>query len=166
MSKNRSEKRSAFGVGYVSMMIIFVIICLTIFAVMSLLAAQSNDRLNRRAGDFAEEYYAADSAAKATLAQLDGLAAAAMESGFFEEEFLDAAAEIDGAVAERVREGVSVSFTEQINDRQELSVKITFYGSSDSAERYIITQWRSRLIDTEESSGSLNVWDGGDIGLT
>ena len=164
MSRRESGRSPTIGVGYASIMIIFVVICLTIFAAMSLRAAQSGESLNKRAGVFSEEYYAADSAAKNTLAQLDELALAAGQSAFFEEEFFAAAAQIDGAAAVRVREGISVSYAVPINDRQELAVSVTFYSVPQDSARYDITQWSSRLINDSQSDDALNVWDGGDIG--
>ena len=48
MRKNDKLSSSALGVGYVSVMIIFAVICLTIFAVMSFSAASSSDGFNER----------------------------------------------------------------------------------------------------------------------
>ena len=74
MNKKKRFFGSTVGVGYISMMLIFTVICLTILAVLSFQAVYSNDRVSSRSERFTQEYYDADMAAKRTLAQLDGIA--------------------------------------------------------------------------------------------
>ncbi|MBD5129900.1 MAG: hypothetical protein HDT43_08255 [Ruminococcaceae bacterium] len=145
------------GVGYVSVMIIFAVICLTIFAVLSFSAASSSDGFNGRSGDYLKQYYAADSAAKSRLAALDGIAKAAVESGFFEDEFETAASE-QGVALKRVMNGFSAVWTEKISDRQELAVEVEFTSDGNCE----ITRWQSRTISGEGSESHLGVWDGSD----
>lgn len=174
MDKNNKVQSTRMGVGYVSVMLIFAVICLTVFAVMSFSAASANDGFNVRSGGNLKEYYAADSAAKSKLAVLDGIAKAAAETGFFEDEFEDqfnAAAEsgvsgnkfaaeadfFNGITLGRIKNGYSAAWSEKINDRQELSVEVSFTIDGGCE----ITRWQSRTISSEESSEShLGVWDG------
>ncbi len=145
------------GVGYVSVMLIFAVICLTVFAVMSFRAASANDGFNVRSGDYLREYYAADSAAKQRLAELDGIAKSAAGSGFFEDEFETAAGALEGVTLNRIANGFSAGWSVKINDRQELSAAVDF--TSDGGCE--ITRWQSRTISSDESSDShLGVWDG------
>ena len=58
MNKKDRLNTSGLGVGYVSVMIIFAVICLTIFAVLSFSAASSSDGFNERSGDYLKQYYA------------------------------------------------------------------------------------------------------------
>ena len=71
MNKSEKSRSTGMGVGYVSVMLIFAVICLTIFAVLSFKAALSNKTLNERSGDFLKQYYLADTAAKETLAEIN-----------------------------------------------------------------------------------------------
>lgn len=157
MNKRDRLNTSGLGVGYVSVMIIFAVICLTIFAVLSFSAASSSDGFNKRSGDFLKQYYAADSAAKSKLAQLDGLAKSAAETGFFEDEFEAAVSEqVEGASLSRIADGFSVAWTEKINDRQELSVEVDFTSSGDCE----ITRWQTGTLSEDSSDSHLGVWDG------
>ena len=157
MDKKKKVNVAGMGVGYVSVMLIFAVICLTVFAVLSFSAANANDGFNVRSGEYLKEYYAADSAAKSQLAELDGIAKTAAESGFFEEEFETAAGALDGITLKRIMNGYSAVWTEKINDRQELSVEVSF--TSDGGCE--ITRWQSRTIPSGDSSEShLSVWDG------
>lgn len=154
---DKKNKLHGMGVGYVSVMLIFAVICLTVFAVMSFRAASANDGFNVRSGDYLKEYYAADSAAKSRLAELDGIAKSAAESGFFEEEFEAAAETIEGVTLNRIANGYSANWAVKINDRQELAISVEF--TSDGGCE--ITRWQSRTVSTEDSSDShLGVWDG------
>lgn len=157
MDKKNKINSTGMGVGYVSVMLIFAVICLTVFAVMSFRAASANDGFNVRSGDYLKEYYAADSAAKSRLAELDGIAKSAAESGFFEEEFEAAAETIEGVTLTRIANGYSANWAVKINDRQELAISVEFT-SGGGCE---ITRWQSRTVSTEDSSDShLGVWDG------
>ncbi len=162
MSNN--EKRSlgsgGMGVGYVSLVMIFSVICLTVLAVLSYQAAGANDILNRKSGDFTAEYYEADSNAKNILMQLDE-AALQVSAGFFEEDFTCVCNEIlDTAKISASPEGVEVSFTQPINDRLNLDIRIMFYSNSVDGSRYRILQWNTASADTAETEEPLGVWDG------
>ena len=157
MNKKGKINSTRMGVGYVSVMLIFAVICLTVFAVMSFSAASANDGFNVRSGDYLKEYYVADSAAKARLAELDGIVKGAVESGFFEDEFETAARAIEGVSLSRIANGYSAGWSEKINERQELAVEVSFTSDGNCE----ITRWQSRTISSGESSEShLGVWDG------
>ena len=151
------------GVGYVSIMLIFTVICLTIFAVLSFQAAYSDSRLIDRSEGFTQQYYKADSRAKEILAELDGAALVASQGFDFGEEFAGAASELDGVRAQQTPGGVRVDYSVEINDRQSLAVSVLFY-SAPSAGRYDILGWQSITSDTSDDSHQ-NVWDGGDLAV-
>lgn len=156
MRKNDNSRKIAMGVGYVSVMLIFAVICLTIFAVLSFKAAISTDSFNDRSGEFLKQYYAADSKAKETLSTLNDRMLEARGSLFFEEEFTQSAGEIDGVSITQAPGGFAASYVVPINDRQELAVGIFF----DNDGKYRIEQWQSRDVSFENSDSHLDVWDG------
>lgn len=162
--KSGSEKKKfggVIGVGYISIMLIFTVICLTIFAVLSFQAAYSNNQLSGRSEEFTQKYYAADAAAKKTLAELDRIAAEAQNEFSFEDSFSEAASELDGISLTLVPEGVRADYTEEINEQQKLSVSVVFFRNT-AGERYRIINWKNT---SEEISADdhQNVWDGGDL---
>lgn len=156
MSKNEKSRKIAMGVGYVSVMLIFAVICLTIFAVLSFKAAMSTDSFNERSGDFLRQYYAADTKAKETLSKLNDSMLEARGSMFFEEEFQASASELDGVTVKRSADGYAASYVVPINDRQELAVDILF----DNDGKYKIEQWQSRDVGFDDTESHLGVWDG------
>jgi hypothetical protein len=163
MNKRNFVKGTGIGVGYVSVMIIFAVICLTIFAVLSYCAASSGDKLNARSGEFTREYYAADCEAKEVLAELDEAALGAAEAFSFEEAFSEAASELGDFTAVKTQGGVSVSYCVEINERQELAVGLTFFSEPELHDncRYEINEWKFRIkSDSDDSDEHLGVWNG------
>ncbi len=156
MNREEKTRKIAMGVGYVSVMLIFAVICLTIFAVMSFKAAMSTDTFNNRSGEFLKQYYAADSKAKETLSKLNDSMQAARGSMFFEEEFEEAAKALDGVSVKQSPDGFLASYDVPINDRQVLAVEIRF----DNDGKYTIRQWQSRDVGFDDTESHLGVWDG------
>ncbi len=156
MNKKENTRQMGMGVGYVSVMLIFAVICLTIFAVLSLKASLSNESFNERSGDFLQHYYAADTAAKETLSKLNDCAFEARSSGLFDEAFEEAAQEVEGVTLKRTPAGFSVSYSAAINERQTLAVTVVF----DNNGQYTIEQWQSQDVSQMDDNSHLGVWDG------
>lgn len=158
MKRERNSRPAGLGIGYVSIMIIFAVIGLTLLAVLSFQAAGAGSGLSEKSAEFTAEYYAADSEAKRVLSELD---AAAAEAGlFFEEGFSEAAKEVCPEVkTAAVPEGVRADYSVVINERQTLFVSVTFF-SDPQSERFRVDRWQSRADSGEEDEGHLNVWDG------
>lgn len=69
--KQQSKNHSAgVSIGMVSILMIFVVLCLTTFATLSFVSARADLKLSKKASDSVSEYYAADSAAETYLAQI------------------------------------------------------------------------------------------------
>lgn len=155
MNKKNDLKSSGIGVGYVSVMIIFVVICLTIFAVFSFRAANSNDVFNERSGEYLREYYAADIEAKEILARLDEAAFNARSANAFDRDFRSAAEEMNVNLS-MMQGGFTADYTVDINDRQYISVSVNFF----SDKEYEITRWQNVSRSSEYSDQHINVWQG------
>lgn len=159
MKKNNNF--SGIGVGYVSVMMIFAVICLTVFAVLSLRASSSSYELNKKSNSYTTDYYTADNRAKAILAELDETAYYAHASGFFEDSFGEAVMS-DGVKLFPVSDGFRAEYSVPLNNNLALEVKVIFYSdtSAHSGARYAIISWNTSGIMSEETDAPLNVWDG------
>lgn len=70
---NKREKRSGFSfpvVGGTSLLVMFAVLCLITFAVLSLSTVKAGDRLGEASAEAVMEYYVADYEAERILAQL------------------------------------------------------------------------------------------------
>lgn len=161
MNKKKSIFGGTVGVGYISIMLIFTVICLTILAVLSFQAVYSNNRVSERSEQFTQQYYDADMSAKKTLSELDKIAMEALDGFSFEESFAASAAQLDGVQTVVTQGGVRVDYSAEINERQTLSVSVMFY-SNPAGNRYDILKWKSGTENIEQDSHP-SVWDGGDL---
>ena len=67
---NRNERCSPPAVGGASLLIIFAVLCLTVFALLTLGTVQANCRLSNASINASMDYYAADVQAEKIFAQL------------------------------------------------------------------------------------------------
>ena len=127
----RSDTPAA--VGGSSLLVIFIVLCLTVFAMLSLSSVQADGRLSTASAEAVQAYYAADCEAEEILAQLR-----------------------QGTVPE----GVTVSGNRYcyeciVTDTQKLVVEAEITGRD-----YRILRWQTESTLTWQEEGTLNLWDG------
>ena len=153
MNNNEENKRPAgIGTGYLSIMMIFVVLCLTMLAALSYSAASAEKGYSVKSGDYTREYYAADLEAKRVLAEIDGIAAEYDDYTDFM--FLAELDEIDGVEYASLPGKVEISWLTPINERQSISASVRYSGGG-----YVITSWQT-VSSSEFESKPLNVWQG------
>lgn len=119
-------------VGLSSLLTIFSVLCLTVFALLSVSTAQANQRLREHAAAAVEGYYAADCEAEAILA------------------CLRAGEQPDGVTEEN---GV-YSYTCAISETQTLAVEVTVEGAS-----YQVLRWQAVSAVRWQAEEYLPVWN-------
>lgn len=130
----REGRNPAPIVGGSSLLVIFAVLCLTVFAMLSLTQAQADRRLARNSWSAVTGYYRADCQAQEILAQLR-------------------AGERPQGVTE---EGENVfSYACPISDAQTLEVRVRLAG-----ERYEILAWRAVFTADWQADEDLDLWDG------
>lgn len=120
-------------VGASSLLVIFAVLCLTVFALLSLSTVKANERLGDEAARAVEAYYEADRAAEEILARLR---AGQMPEGVREE---------DGVV----------SYSCPISDTQTLAVQVAVAGTE-----YTVLRWQTVSTAQWQADESLPVWSG------
>ena len=148
-----------FGVGTSSILMIFVVLCLTVFAVLSFSTARADQRLTEKALAGTAAYYAADVQAEETLAQIDGILA----------EVLAAAPEnyMEEAAAALSTEGISISLdggglsgTADFSVGEDRVYRLSFRVNPVGADsRYTVTARRVENTGIWEDE-FLDVWEG------
>ena len=120
-------------VGGPSVVMIFVMLCLTVLGVLSLASANSDLRLARRTADSVAAYYEADAEAQARLLTLQKRAAAG-----------------------EILTGEELSFSIPCGSYHSLQVSLTQHGNLLS-----VIQWQSvQSGDLNYDGQPLNVWQG------
>lgn len=168
------------GTGASSVLMIFVVLCLTAFGVLSLVSARADRHLTDRAQAAAEAYYAADAAVEETLAAIDAALARAGEatgrylstgtcdilpSASLPESSAGAQAVYE-TLAAHLLAGIggvtvtdnTVTFTQAADERKQIAVALTLqpYGQSP---RYAMTARRALTLE-EGGDPTLQVWPG------
>lgn len=121
------------AVGGVSLLVVFAVLALTVFALLSLSTAQADDRLADASVQAVTDYYEADCAAQEILARL--------RSGEMPPEVT-------------VTEGVC-TYRCLISDTQELLVELLLDG-----QEYTVLRWQAVSTETWTPDDSLDLWDG------
>ncbi|MBD5139527.1 MAG: hypothetical protein HDT24_09485 [Ruminococcus sp.] len=150
----KNSRPAGIGTGYLSLMMIFVTLCLTALAALSFSAAENGRRFSVRSADYTAEYYAADLEAKRMLAELDTIVSGYSDYRdfmlFAELDELD----LDGEEYFILPDGLEAFWETPINDRQNISCKVRF-----SADGFEILDWRT-VSAGEIEEAPLGVWLG------
>ena len=130
----RERKSPAPIVGGSSLLVIFAVLCLTVFAMLSLTQAQADRRLAQNSWSAVTDYYQADCQAQEILSRLR-------------------AGERPDGVTE---EGENIfSYACPISDTQTLEVRVSLVG-----EDYEILAWQAVFAADWQADEDLELWDG------
>lgn len=136
--RSARERFSPPAVGGISLLVVFAVLCLTVFALLALTTVQADVRLADASAQAVEDYYAADCRAQELLARV--------RNGETPEE----------VELEKENGVTSVRYACPISDGQELQVeaRVNWDGS------YCVLRWQAAATREWESDESLNLWDG------
>lgn len=133
MAERDKNKFSPPAVGGISLLITFAVLCLTVFALLSLSSVRANQRLAEASAQAVEDYYAADCAAQEVLSRLRG-----------------------GELPDNVQvDGDLYSYSCPITDTQELQVEVRM-----EEGRWTVLRWQSARSGDWELEEDLELWDG------
>ncbi len=151
MEKNKNRP-AGIGTGYLSLMMIFVVLCLTMLAALSFSAAESERKYSEKSAAYTKAYYEADTQAKKTLALVAETVSGYTDySDFIMLSKLD---EIDGISYESRPDRIDISWTTAINGSQSIYSDITV---SDNGTT--VNEWRTIQGNAPEDE-PLGVWLG------
>jgi len=153
------QKVRGVGVGTVSLVMIFAVLCLTVFAILTLSTSTAEKVMAERTASFVSGYYEADTKATKIRASILDF----QRNGFFDSlrnENPDGTAMqsvIDGVelIVERSADGIFVSYSCEINEVLDLSVKLRLVGDAD-----VVLGWRTVHTRDWDMDDGLLVWDG------
>lgn len=170
MSRNQN---AAIGVGGSSILVIFVLLCLTTFATLSLVSANADMKLTARAAESTKEYYAADSAAEETLAvigdclnkaYINCLSKSSPDTDDSEAYFAEAYRLVSESAADVSFDGREISYIVPVNQGQELHVTLlAAYPDKPGGPVLERRQWRVvNTSDWQSFDEGFELWGGDD----
>lgn len=165
----REKQEFHIGVGVPSILMIFVVLCLTTFGVLSYSSAKADSSLTEKNGEHIKNYYAADAKAQTILSEIDEILyeakTAAKDQHVYEETVTSLLMSMDTPVA--VGEGVedyplTVSYEVALENGQTLEVELGLLPFNIVKRyevlSYCINQSKSAAIEIEEETPGL--WQG------
>ena len=121
--------------GSTSILLIFEILCLVAFSVLSFVSANSDTKLSNRVVKRSEEYYQACNRAQGVISQID-------------DELLNAYYSSDDEKGYYSMVGNSRSFVIDVSNSQKLHVSLDInYPTNSSEDFYTITRWQVEKIN-------------------
>lgn len=142
------------NIGLSSLLVVFLVLCMTTFALLSLSSSKSDYSLSEKLAEHRTDYYSASSMAESVLAQIDQL----MEQTYISTEKSEYQSALAEVLHNRTLDGISVTWgTEDglsiltyqvpLGTRQVLSVKLRITDPSENESYYEILTWQVNTIN-------------------
>ena len=147
MRERETPRFSPPALGGASLLVIFAVLALTIFALLSLATVRADGRLSEASAQSVRDYYAADGKAQAVLAWL--------RTGEGEPDVPETFT-ISTSISEYGDRSETVhAYTIPISDTLELQVEVRV----DGAEDYEILRWQAVPSQAWEPDVGIELWD-------
>lgn len=156
--KNKNYPSVQFGTSL--MLVIFMILCLTAFAVLSLSSALRNYDYSQKAAAKTYDYYKADGNANCKLAEIDQILKDSYHSDLYPDSALEKLEETEGVTIIPSGEDSSTKLTYQIpvNERQSLNIQLSLHlNPSSEHDLYSISSWKEISVEEWNSNTTLPV---------
>lgn len=152
------------NIGTISLMMVFIILCMVTFAALSLLSAVSDARAGKKMQAHTEEYYSASNDAEALLAKADRVFADAYKTAANTDEFCRIIADgtNDFATVDAAGEELLLTYQVDMNDSQSLFVQLAVHTPEQLKTEgmdsyYRILSWQVISTETWESDNTLKL---------
>lgn len=161
-SPNKTNFRPP-ALGGVSLLVIFAVLCLTVFALLSLSTVQADCRLADATAQSVSDYYAADLEAQTILAKLRqgerpaNVAVEAAEAASSENNTIAPEAENADSAVNSNSPSALYSYTCQISETQNLQVQVRLNPQTGA---YSVLRWQAVPSGNWQTEDTLELWDG------
>ncbi|NCC86798.1 MAG: hypothetical protein EOM05_02875 [Clostridia bacterium] len=146
------RKTAGVNVGGASIIMVFSVLCLTIFAVLTLVSANAESTLAKKSATVISNYYVADENATETLAKVYEIVGG--ESSLQDIKVKTAGLSNDISTTEEAGL-LYILYSEKIDDSQNLNVKLRTDG-----DKVDVLTWKVESTAQWEPDTGLNVWQG------
>lgn len=168
----KKNKFPLTNIGTVSLLMIFIVLCMVTFAALSLSSAASDARSGQRIAEHSRAYYEASNEAEEMLAVLDDIFAKAYSQAAATEEYyrlitdaLPSEVSLEEASSDEAfayNSPLTVSYQIEINDSQALLVRIGILSPEEISEEasssfYKILSWQKIITKTWEGDNSIQL---------
>lgn len=161
----KAKKRNilSYNVGGCSILIIFITICLTTFATLSMVSANSDYKLSLKTAENNSEYYSADSKAEKSLGEIDSVLKEHLNDT--KEDYINnVSAELslnDSWIVSNNNDSLEVTYIVPISEKQDLQCTLDINYPNSNGKRYKVRSWKVVTKAEEMEEEPLNVWNPG-----
>ncbi len=152
------------NIGTISLMMIFIVLCMVTFAALSLSSAVSDSRSGQKMSVHTEEYYAASNQAEEILASVDGIFSDAYSKAQDAEEYYKMVSEAlpDTLTSEKEEGQLQIRYQVDVNDSQAIQVLLAVLSPEQiqregSGAFYKILSWQEIQTTTWEGDNSIQL---------
>ncbi len=158
--KNENSKLNVSSFGFTTIILLFVMICVVTFSVLSYTTALSDYKLSKKVADKTTNYYEAEKRAYDRLSDIDKM----LTDNYYnttkkEDFFLVIIPKLEEyGIIEENESGYIFSIDEKISENQYLSIKLSLNYPEDNGDLfYKITEWKSIYITDYFEEETLNL---------
>lgn len=151
----------SINIGSVSILFIFVLLCITTFSTLSLVSAKADYKLSSTSATFMSDFYSGDTKAEETLASID-LLLQSIPSNLSKEDYFNTCISklnsIGKEVNYKLEENLTIQYISKINENNEIQVALdVIYPALNS--RYKIVKWQTVNTVPWVEDNTLNLWN-------
>jgi hypothetical protein len=142
----KTKREFSINIGLPSIMLIFVVLCLVSFGVLSLVSANADRKLSQKVLDRQKDYYEASNEAQEMLASVDDALHTAYNSAGSRDEYISLISDIPTV------------YTYDVGDIQTLRIVLSYlYPSTSDEPLYQIMEWKVLTDDDLDYDTSLQL---------
>ena len=150
--EQNERKSSGINIGSASIIMVFSVLCLTIFAVLTFLTANNEYKLADKSARTMQTYYAADAGAAVTEGKIREVIAENPDPSSAIVAIEELNIGVTGAIEE---DGCHFSYAESMDDDQEIQVELLLQGQDLK-----ILKWELVNVADWSAEGEVHLWDG------
>ncbi|MEG1869873.1 MAG: hypothetical protein RR205_03380 [Oscillospiraceae bacterium] len=159
----RKGTGASINTGTTPILVIFVLLCLTTFATLSMVSANADLKLTSRASAASAAYYTADATAQEKLSEIDTILMNTPTTKPKDEYFALCTSVLKTLPGISVPNGkeITVNYQIPIDENRVLEVSLEIlYPPQANGKRYTLKAWRPISSGEWIEDDSINVWDG------
>ncbi len=154
----KGNRESGIQIGTASLILIFVVLTLVIFALLSVTSALADNRLTERTEAWITGYYKADLEAERRMAALDKLAEEGVKSGGDFATYMKEHSPYDYDITTGIAD-----FKVKINENANLEVQARFFPDYVEGKHFEIEKWQEVNAREYNIDDSMPVWNGEEL---
>ncbi len=151
-----TKYRFGMNVGSASLVLIFAILCLTLFATLTLLCAKNEMNLTNKYSESVTQYYAADSKAEENLQIIQEIFSSANKTNADKTSYIITQCKKYNFTYVQKNNKIYITFNENINAQQVLHVTVKVNSIIDN--EFEIIQWKKININEIDIDENINVY--------